>query len=114
MMTPEHRLYWAPQFAKALVWLQKKRQSKKVWNLNIEKVDEAKIILDAIGVITEIINGKYPNIDGEEALTYWATLGKKVIVEYKTIKKKNHKTRRIEKQIKWKFELQKNKPKPEN
>ena len=96
--------YWRPQFAKAIVWMERAVKSKKVYKL--EKIakngNDAELIKDATDMVVKVLRGDYPNISPETALTIWVSYGKRVIAEYKRNKNK----------IDWKLELRPEKPKP--
>tara|TARA_R110002020_G_scaffold216308_4_gene423766 strand:- start:585 stop:1040 length:456 start_codon:yes stop_codon:yes gene_type:complete len=96
--------YWKPQFAKAIVWMDRVVKSKKVYKL--EKIakngNDADVIKDATDMVIKVLRGDYPNISPKTALSVWVSHGKRVIAEYKRNKNK----------IYWKLELKPEKPKP--
>ena len=96
--------YWKPQFAKAIVWMDRVVKSKKVYKL--EKIakdgNDAYVIKDATDMVIKVLRGDYSNISPDTALSVWVSYGKRVIAEYKRSKNK----------IYWKLELKPEKSKP--
>jgi len=96
--------YWKPQFAKAIVWMDRVVKSKKVYKL--EKIakngNDADVIKDATDMVIKVLRGDYSNISPDTALHAWVSYGKRVVAEYKRNKNK----------IYWKLELKPEKPKP--
>jgi hypothetical protein len=109
---------YRPQFAKALVWLNRVHADKKFHVL--EKCKEAKetniqasIVLDAIGAISDLVMKKVPHFQTtekiNEALERWRVMGKQVVVSYSEqneIVKGKRKTK-----VKWTFKLNNKKTK---
>lgn len=96
---------WRPVFAKSLVWLDKLHADSKDYHLEKIKGTESKTIRDAIDMIIQVFEGKYPNIPPDVAAHHWVTTGRRVIIEYSETSVVNPKTKKEEKRIVWKFAL---------
>ena len=101
-------IQFRPMCAKALVWLDKVHASKTKTELTTLKRAEAELIKETIEIITEVIQGKFPNLLAGIAIPRWTNLGKRVIVEYSEKIVYDPVTKSKKKQIKWKFTLKPN------
>ena len=90
-----------PNAARAIAWVNECYTSKKIYKLEKIKTDNAKIILHAIKIITNVTNGQYPGLPINEVMIMWRDLGSRVIIQHVA----------KEGRITWKFEL-KSKKKP--
>lgn len=84
-----------PKLARAITWINDCHGSKKVYRLEQIKTEEAKTIINAVKVILNVTNGKYPGFPVEEAMARWHNLGTRITVQYAKTKEK----------VTWKFEL---------
>lgn len=105
----EVALIWKPKVAKTIVWLNRVMASKKVFQLETLKNDEALVVKDSIDAIIDVIKGKYPNVSAGTALTRWTSLGRRVIAEYKEKDVKDPQTGKNKKIVYWKLKLKKEK-----
>jgi hypothetical protein len=96
---------WRATFAKSLVWLDKLHKDPKTYHLEKIKGVESKTIRDAIDIIIQVLDGKYPNITPEIALREWVLTGRRVVATYVEQTVVNSKTNKKEKHIKWQFYL---------
>jgi len=98
-------LKFQPICAKALTWLDKAHASKEKIELTKTKKVEGKLINEAVTVIVEVIQDKFPNLPAGIAIPRWTRLGKRVIVEYSEKIVYDPVTKSKKKQVKWKFTL---------
>jgi len=93
-----------PYLSKSIVWLMNRHNSSKTYRLESARNKEAKLIINVVATILDVMRGKYPGFPAEKALGHWTDIGSRVSAEYKTNPK----------QTVWKFELKPEDSKTQN
>jgi hypothetical protein len=84
-----------PEFAKAIVWLEKIYKDKNLHVLTDYQNESSNLIKAAVEFIVDVATERHSMPSPEKELERWKSVGKKVLAEYAIKNKK----------IKWKLEL---------
>ena len=70
--------------SKAISWLENCHNSAQTFKLDQINTPEASLVKNTISTIYQVLQGKFPGLEAERAITHWAEVGSRVLANQST------------------------------